>query len=447
MKNDDHSLNRNMRPFFILWVGQAFSLLGSQLVQFALIWWLVQQTGSATVLAGASIVGLLPQVLLGPFAGVLVDRWNRKLTLLGADITVALATLALAILFWADMAQIWQVYAILFIRALGGTFHWPAMTASISLMVPQEQLTRIQGLNQILNGGLNIAAAPLGALLVTLVPIQNVLLIDLATALVGMTTVLIVHIPQPERKKEEQSSQSFTRVYWSDMREGLKYLLGWRGLLILTGMAMMLNMVLSPTTSFMPLLITDHFNGGPWHLGLVQSAFGVGILLGGLLLGVWGGFKRRVYTSLFGVTGIGAGILLVGIAPASLFPLAIAGMLLGGIMSSLANGPILAIFQANVEPGMQGRVLALVGSATAAMMPISLALAGPLADIIGVRVWFIFGGLISLAVAIAGFFIPSLVNIEQERDDFPEMVSEQPTEISGPTPLPPLVERSEASVG
>ncbi|MFO7664941.1 MAG: MFS transporter [Chloroflexota bacterium] len=447
MKNDDHSLNRNMRPFFILWVGQAFSLLGSQLVQFALIWWLVQQTGSATVLAGASIVGLLPQVLLGPFAGVLVDRWNRKLTLLGADITVALATLALAILFWADMAQIWQVYAILFIRALGGTFHWPAMTASISLMVPQEQLTRIQGLNQILNGGLNIAAAPLGALLVTLVPIQNVLLIDLATALVGMTTVLIVHIPQPERKKEEQSSQSFTRVYWSDMREGLKYLLGWRGLLILTGMAMMLNMVLSPTTSFMPLLITDHFNGGPWHLGLVQSAFGVGILLGGLLLGVWGGFKRRVYTSLFGVAGIGAGILLVGIAPASLFPLAIAGMLLGGIMSSLANGPILAIFQANVEPGMQGRVLALVGSATAAMMPISLALAGPLADIIGVRVWFIFGGLISLAVAIAGFFIPSLVNIEQERDDFPEMVSEQPTEISGPTPLPPLVERSEASVG
>jgi MFS transporter, DHA3 family, macrolide efflux protein len=447
MKIDNNPFNQSLRPFFILWVGQAFSLLGSQIVQFALIWWLVQQTGSATVLAGASIVGLLPQVLLGPFAGVLVDRWNRKLTLLGADITVALVTLVLAILFWADIVQIWHVYAILFIRALGGTFHFPAITASISLMVPQEQLTRIQGLNQMLNGGLNIASAPLGALLVTLMPIQNILLIDLATALIGITTVVLIHIPQPARKMEDLPSHSFIRVYWSDMRDGFRYLLGWQGLMIMTGMAMMLNMVLSPTTSFMPLLITDHFNGGPWHLGIIQSAFGVGILLGGLLLGVWGGFKRRIYTSLFGVAGIGTGILLVGIAPASLFPLALGGMLLGGIMSSLANGPIMAIFQANVESGMQGRVFALVGSGTAAMMPISLAFAGPLADIVGVRAWFIFGGLITLTVAVAGYFIPALVNIEQERDDFTENVSERPTEISEPVPMHPPIERSEAGIG
>lgn len=435
MDTDQKQAATPLRPFFVLWTGQAFSLLGSQLVQFALIWWLTQQTGSATVLALASIVGLLPQVILGPFAGVLVDRWNRKLTMLGADAAVALATLVLAILFWTGNVEIWQVYAILFIRALGGTFHWPAMTASISLMVPQDQLTRIQGLNQMLNGGLNIASAPLGALLVTLLPIQNVLLIDLLTALIGFISVLLVRIPQPEKATRLEPTESFSKVYWSDMRAGLRYMFNWRGLLILAGTAMFLNMVLSPSSSFMPLLVTGHFNGSAWHLGFIESAFGFGILLGGAFLGIWGGFKRRIYTSLLGVIGIGAGILLVGLTPSTLFPLALFGMLLGGVMSSLANGPIMAIFQATVEPAMQGRVFALVGSATAAMMPVSLALAGPIADIVGVRTWFIAGGLITVIVGIAGFFIRPLVNIEEDRDDFPEPM---PATIDLPVEAPGL---------
>ena len=184
----------SLRPFFTLWIGQAFSLLGSQLVQFALIWWLTQRTGSPTVLALASIVGLLPQVFLGPFAGVLVDRWNRRRVMLGADAVVALATLALVYLFRIDAIQIWYVYVALFIRALAGTFHSTAMAASTSLMVPQEQLTRVQGLNQMLNGGLSIAAAPLAALLLTLLPIQGVLLVDIVTAALAITTLLLLSL-------------------------------------------------------------------------------------------------------------------------------------------------------------------------------------------------------------------------------------------------------------
>jgi DHA3 family macrolide efflux protein-like MFS transporter len=148
-------------PFFTIWTGQAFSLLGSQLVQFALIWWLTKTTGSATVLATASLVGLLPQVILGPVIGTLVDRWNRRLTLILADSTIALATLGLALLFWSGKVEIWHVYLLMFIRSTAGGFHWPAMQASTSLMVPKEHLARIQGLNQILQGGMNIASAPL----------------------------------------------------------------------------------------------------------------------------------------------------------------------------------------------------------------------------------------------------------------------------------------------
>lgn len=407
---------KSMRPFFTIWIGQVFSLLGSQLVQFALIWWLTQQTGSATVLALASIAGLVPQVLLGPFVGPLIDRWNRKRTMILADTLVALSTIALAYLFWSGSVEIWHVYVALFVRALGGAFHFPAMTASVSLMVPQEHLTRVQGLNQILNGGLSIASAPLGALLISVLPMSDVLLIDIVTAALAIATIAFVHVPQPTaapgKLGEAQAS------YVADLRDGLRYLLNWRGLMLLAAMAMLVNMILSPTSSFMPLLVTGHFAGTAWHLGLIEAAFGIGILVGGILLGVWGGFKQRIYTSLIGLGGIGFGILVVGLAPADLFPLAIVGMMFGGIMSSLCNGPVMAIFQSTVAPSMQGRVLTLVGSATAAMMPLGLALAGPIADLIGVRTWFLIGGLGTIIVGIVGFFIPSLVNIERDRDDY-----------------------------
>ena len=202
------STPKSMRPFFTIWIGQMFSLLGSQLVQFALIWWLTQHTGSATGLAGAAIVGLVPQVILGPFGGPLIDRWNRKWTMILADGVVALSTGVLVYLFWTGAVEVWHIYAILFIRALGGSFHWPAMTASISLMVPQEHLTRVQGLNQILNGGLSIASAPLGALLISLLPMENVLMIDIVTAAIAMVTIAFVHVPQPEARQAQLGETS-----------------------------------------------------------------------------------------------------------------------------------------------------------------------------------------------------------------------------------------------
>ena len=386
------------------------------------------------VLAIASIVGLVPQVVLGPFVGPLVDRWNRKRTMIIADAVVALSTVALIYLFRTGAIETWQIFVALFVRALGGSFHWPAMSASTSLMVPPEKLTRIQGLNQILNGGMSIASAPLGALLITLLPMEGVLLIDVVTAALAITTIFFVRIPQP-RRETDSLSEANKPSYLDDLRAGLRYLLNWRGLMLMAGMAMLINMVLSPTNSFMPLLITQHFNGTAWHLGMVEAGFGVGVLGGGILLGVWGGFKRRIFTTLMGLAGIGIGIIVVGITPPSLFPLAVVGMMLAGVMSSLCNGPIMAIFQATVAPSMQGRVFTLVGSATAAMMPLGLAVAGPLADIIGVRTWFWIGGIITIVAAVSGFFIPSLVNIERDREKHLEVEA-----VEAPPQLAPTME-------
>jgi DHA3 family macrolide efflux protein-like MFS transporter len=423
MITDESQRSPSLKPFFVLWIGQAFSLLGSQLVQFALIWWLTQETGSATVLAIASIVGLIPQVILGPLVGPLVDRWNRKRTMILADATVALSTLALAILFWQGLAEIWHVYAILFIRALGSTFHGPAITASISLMVPQEYLTRIQGFNQMLNGGLSIISAPLGALLLELLPLQGILMIDMVTAAIAITTVLLVHVPQPQHEAAAHVD-SAAGQYWHDLRAGLRYVVSWRGLLILMLMATLINLVLGPSMSFIPLLVTEHFQGTAWHLSAIEAALGIGVIIGGLLLGAWGGFKNRVYTSLMGLIGLGIGVLLMGLAPASRFPMAVAGMGLAGLMMAFTNGPIAAVIQATVAPAMQGRVFSLLTAAAQAMLPIGLALAGPLADVIGVRAWFLIGGAATLLMGVIGFLIPALVNIERERDDHPEPAAE-----------------------
>jgi MFS transporter, DHA3 family, macrolide efflux protein len=197
----NNNLESNWKTrFFTIWVGQAISLLGSQIVQFALIWWLTRTTGSATVLAMASLAGLLPQIILGPLAGALVDRWNRKITMMVADGLVALATLALVVLFFTGLVEIWHVFGLMFIRSIGGSFQWPAMQASTSLMVPKKHLARIQGMNQTLNGSMSIAAAPLGALFIELLPMQGVLAIDIGTATIAILSLFFFTIPQPVRE-------------------------------------------------------------------------------------------------------------------------------------------------------------------------------------------------------------------------------------------------------
>lgn len=402
---------QSLRPFLILWTGQAASLFGSQLVQFALIWWLTQETGSATILALASLVGLLPQVVLGPFVGVLVDRWNRRRTMLAADGTVALATAVLALLFWLGQIAVWHVFMLLFIRSLAGAFHWPAMQASTSLMVPAEHLARIQGLNQTLNGALNIVSAPLGALLLAVLPIQGVLAIDLVTAAIGMFILFFTRVPQPV-KQGNGGNGRFHSEFKADMVAGLRYIWSWPALMLLMGMAMMINLVLSPAFSLLPILVTSHFGGEALQLGFMQSAFGLGLLLGGLLLGTWGGFRKRVFTSLLGLVGMGLATLFLGVVPANMFTLAAVAFFLVGVNNSLVNGPIFAVFQATIAPEMQGRVFTLIGSLSAGMAPIGLIIAGPVADWLGVQTWYLIGGAVTLFMGVGGFFVPMLLHIE-----------------------------------
>ena len=386
------------RPFFILWTGQAFSLLGSQLVQFALVWWLARTTDSASVLAYATLVALLPNIFLNPVAGALVDRWNCRVVILVSDAGSALATLILLVLFAASEAHVWQVYIVLLIRAAGGVFHFPAMRASTSLMVPADQLSRVQGLQSMLTGGMTIVAPPLGALLIESLSIQAVLMVDIITAAVGVSALLLVQVPQPARMLQKQS-------VWRDMRAGFDYARGWPGLLILLVMSVLINFWLVPASALLPLLAKHEFGGGATEYGWMESAFGIGVVVGGLILSVWGGFRRKVVTAQVGLIGIGVAHIALGVAP----DLA-AG---NGGARTVWRGDHAVVQQRDFRgltgggrAGDAGTSFCPVGSVSAAMSPLSLAAAGPLADHFGVRFWYVIAGVMCVIMGSAALLIP-----------------------------------------
>jgi DHA3 family macrolide efflux protein-like MFS transporter len=399
--------------FFTVWTAQALSLLGSQLVQFALIWWLTKTTGSAVVLTTASLVGLLPQIFIMPLAGALVDRWNRRVVMMVSDGIIALATLVLAGLFLTGYIQIWHIYALMFVRSVLGGFHWTAMQASTSLMVPKEHLSRIQGLNQMLNGALSIGAAPLGALLMSILLLHSIVMIDVTTAALAIIPLFFFAIPQPE--VQAAAADQGKPSVWQDFRAGLQYVWSWPGLVMILIMATIINLVVNPGFVLMPILITRHFKGEALQLAWMESAWGVGMFGGGLLLSVWGGFRRRIVTSMLGLIVMGLATVVIGLTPASMLLLAIACMFIGGVANPIVNGPLMAVIQAAVAPEMQGRVFTLINSAASAMMPIGLIVAGPIADQLGVQTWFIVGGLVTVIMGIVAFFIPAIMHIEDGR--------------------------------
>ena len=414
--------NQNWALRFIpLWVGQALSLLGSQLVQFAIIWYLTQETNSATTLAIASMMGLLPQVLLSPFIGTWVDRGNRRLILIAADAMVAIATLVLAILFAAGLIQVWQIYIVLFIRAVASGFHQSAFGASVVLLVPKEHLTRVQGFNQALYGGLNILSAPLGAFLLAVLPMQSILGIDVGTALFAISILLFIQIPQPERVMQTPST------FWQDFHAGFRYIMAWRGLVILLCLVMVINFFFSATEPLTPLLITNHFRGDAQQLGWWLSSFAAGNILGGLILGAWGGFKRKIVTAQLGLILTGLSTMVLGVVPSDLFWVGIAANVATGLLLPIINGSFGATLQAAIVPEMQGRVFAFILSAAMLVSPLALLIAGPFADVFGIQTWFLIAGISCTLMGILGFLSSDVMTMENRSKEGVQSVVTEPS--------------------
>ena len=393
------------------------SLLGSALVEFALAWYLTIQTGSATILATAVMVALLPQVILGPFIGPLIDRWNRKKIMIGADLAIALITVGLVLLFYFDAIQVWHIYVAMIARAIGQAFHFPAMQATIPLIVPARHLVRISGLTQMFQGIINIAAPPAGALMISIFPMQSVLAIDIVTAAIAITCLAVVTIPKTIR-----TAGAVAASVIKEMAAGFRYIWNWKGLRILMILSALINLFLIPPFVLLPIMVTIHLEGDVLKLGLLDAAFGVGVILGGLIVGAWGGFKKSMFTVLLGVAVSGAAAIALGFTSMNLFMLGVTACFIIGAGLTFANAPIIAIMQKTIANDMQGRVFSLLGAIGAAATPLGLIIAGPLADSFGISLIYFVAGAATLLLCLFAAFIPSVMNLGTEADDRTNMI-------------------------
>jgi DHA3 family macrolide efflux protein-like MFS transporter len=381
-------------------------------VGFALAWYLTKETGSATVLAVSMILNFLPGVVLGPFIGPLIDRWNRKLIMIFADLFTALLTLGLVLLFLTHNIEVWHIYAAMAGRAAGNAFQNPAIGASIPMIVDEKHLTRANGLNMTLNGLINIVGPPAGAFLMEMLPMQSVLSVDIVTAVIAIGCLIPLAIPQPPR-----TTLTGKLNIIGDMKQGLRYIVSWHGLLLLFIFFAILNFFSAPLIALMPLYVTQHLNGEVWLYGWMGTALGIGTIAGGLLIGAWGGFKRKIATMFVGIGIECIAVIVMGAISSNLSYVALAMMLLIGGGMAISNAPIGAILQSTVARDAQGRVFSLLYTVSGGMMPLGLVFTGPLADAIGVRSIFLIVGIIILTLTVAGTLFRSLVHMEDHKPE------------------------------
>lgn len=411
---DDPGTRRRFAAFLVMWSGQGASLLGTQAVQFALVWWLTATTGSASVLSLATLVALVPPALLGPWLGAVADRYDRKRVMLGSDLASAAAALVLAGLFAAGAATPWHVLALLFVRAVANALHAPAMLATTTLMVPEQHLGRIQGVNQMFSGGILIVTAPLGAWLVGALSMASVMMVDVATAASAVITLSFIRVPRPPAAAERATPVERPSLL-RDVRQGVTFLRGQPGHLGLLTTAAVINLFMVPAYSLLPLLVVQRF-GDATALGRLYACFGVGTIAGGLLLAVIGGLGQRIGTSLAALTAMGIANAVLVAVPADTLWWSVATMAAIGVLMPLVNGPILVVLQRSVPADLQGRVFALYTAVSTLMTPLGLALAGPLADLLGVAAWYLAGAAACVLASAAAFLQPNVRRLGQQRE-------------------------------
>ena len=374
------------KTYFTLLAGQAISFISSGILQMAIIFYLVAKTNSAIILTAATLIGFLPQACLGPFAGAFVDRHSRKSVMIGADLIIAAAGGILALVAFYMELPVWSIMVVLLIRSAGTAFHSPAFSAATPMIVPKEELTKCAG----------YAVWPLNA----------IILLDIVGAILACVTVAISSIPTPELCPETKRQQ-----FLQDMKEGYVVLKQNRGLFALLWIGVIYMFFYMPISTLFPLICMSYFKGTPAHASAAEIAFAVGMLLGGVILSIWGGFKKRRYTIGLSVLLMGVSNMLSGLLPPDAFLVFVVCCTVMGI-SAPFYGVQNAIFQETVKPEYLGRVFSLLTSAASLAMPFGLVISGPLAERLGVEKWFVICGIGIIIVALAVFLLPGLREID-----------------------------------
>jgi len=396
------------RSFFTIWAGQAISLITSAVLQMAIIWYLTDTTGSALVLSMATMVGFLPQAILGTMIGVLVDRWNRKLVMIGADLIIAVAGVVLAVVALMIELPVWVVMVVLFIRSIGTAFHSPALSAATPLLVPEDQLTKCAGYSQSVQSVSYILSPAIAAFLYATWDLNLIIALDVLGALVACITVTIVAIPKQEIKTEMVQSSII-----SEAKAGYNILKENKGLFALLWIGAFYCFIYMPINALFPLMSMSYFGGTTTHASIVEIMFAVGMLAGGLLLSTWGGFKNPTISIVTSFIAMGFALIIAGLLPINGFFIFVFCSAIMGFSAPFYSGVQMALIQEKIQPEYLGRVFGLLGSIMSLAMPLGLIVSGIFADQIGINRWFAVSGIGILILALLSSLHPSMKELDK----------------------------------
>lgn len=391
------------RTFITIWSGQAISILTSSVLQMAIVWYITQETGSAALLSFATLIGYLPQALLGMFIGVYIDRYNRKTVMILSDIGIALAGMVLVISGMFGKIPIWLIFVVLFIRSIGSAFHTPALQAVTPSIVPRDQLTRYAGFAQGFKSLSMVISPALAAFLFSIWDLNVIILLDVVGALLAVGILCIVKIPAANKEKPCCRSQVFREA-----KEGFQVLRREPGLLALLIISVLYAFIYFPIGTLYPLITMTWFGGGVAESGTVEIIFSVGMLAGSFLLGIVGGKIHRMNAIVRSIGIYGACVLITGLLPPSDLWVFAGLSFIMGMANPFFNGVQTAIYQTRIKEEYLGRVLSLTSSIGLIAMPLGLILSGSFAGAIGVNRWFLLSGIAALVLAVASALLPSV---------------------------------------
>lgn len=395
------------RDFFTIWTGQVISLITSAILQMAIIFYLTEKTGSAMVLSIASLVGFLPYAVFGPVIGVLVDRYDRKKIMIGADLIIAAAGAVLAIIALYMEIPVWMVMVVLFIRSVGTAFHSPALSAVTPLLVPEEQLTKCASYSQSLQSISYIISPAAAAFLYSVWEINAIIAVDVLGAVIACVMVAIIRIP---KLSIEQQSLNLNII--KDMKEGFAVLKENKGLFALLLIGTLYMFVYMPINALYPLITMEYFSGTPMHVSITEIAYATGMLAGSLLLGLFGRFKKRIILMTASVYMMGASLTISGLLPSNGFVFFVVCCAIMGLSVPFYSGVQTALFQEKIKPEYLGRVFSLTGSIISLAMPLGLILSGLFADRVGVNHWFLISGVLIIVIAIICSLITAIKKLD-----------------------------------
>lgn len=423
-----------MPTFILLWLGQTISLIGSGLTSFALGISIYQINGSIAQFSLIYLSAELPAILVAPFSGTIVDRYNRRWVMIISDSGAGLSTLALALLFWSDRWQIGYVYLAIVFNSLCKGFQWPAYYATPTLLVAQQDFGRANGLIQLGEAAAKLFSPALAGILVTRIAVEGVMAIDFMSFLLALLVLFIVRFPNHQKN----SSQTSTQSWWQDLTYGWNYLVARRGLFLLLMFFVIVNFALGLTQVLITPMVLDFTT--PQVLGNILSIGGCGWLLGAVLMSLWRGPTRKIQGVIGGELLLGLNMLIMGLKPSvtSISITLFLGLLNIPIIVTCANG----IRQIKVATEAQGRVFAIWGAIAYASFPVAYLVASPLADRVfnplltadgilanslgkvmgigetrGIGLLFVVMGLTILIMAIAAYQNPRLRLVEDELAD------------------------------